>query len=150
MKKLLATVSLVLLVLMLSCETATDCCVPPPNEEQSGLLGPWLLYERGYSPGAGYFTVDIPAKPAQTVTLNVNYTVVSTYDAFMDYNHYRLFADPMDTERQVIAFYKESPGTDAELDNADASYSIELTENTLKLYFRWCIEGCHLAFKRPE
>jgi len=75
------------LFLVPACNEDDFCCIDPENE----IVDTWLLFERGYSPGAGYYDVD----------------------------------------------------------NLEHSYWIEFQENgTVRLYFRWCIEGCHLGLRR--
>ncbi len=40
--------------------------------------GQWVLYERGYSPGAGYITEDVALVPPQTLKLNSDGSLEAT------------------------------------------------------------------------
>jgi hypothetical protein len=69
-------------------------------------------------------------------------------DGLSKYRFYRILENPAG-ENPVIAFYEQDPGsTPQELSELEHSYSMVRAGNTLKLHYRFCIEGCHLGFKR--
>jgi hypothetical protein len=151
MKKILCNILFFVFVgFYISCETATDCCVPPPDSNQ-WLFGSWLLYERGYSPGAGYFTEPVDPEPPQTLKLRLDYTVKTTIPSLIAFKFYRILDDP-NFDRKILALFPSDPGDQVlDLMNLDHSYIIESEDGTrIKLIFRFCFEGCHLGLKRFE
>lgn len=133
-----------LFVALSSCDEQKECC---PEDEVEQMVGSWRLYERGYSPGGGYITEPIPADPPQDVTLKDG-RLTSTIDGFSDLKYYKILTDSM-THTPILALYVNDPetGTNEVYPNVQ-TYSFDRSNNTLKLYFRYCIEGCHLAFKK--
>ena len=125
-----------LFVVLLSCSD---------DSSTSGLYGTWRLSERGSSPGSGYNVEPVPAVPAQFLILSGDGTVQSNIKFFdLDHTHYyELSEDPQDGSK-IITFYP-SRGSHNE-DRDGRSFAIEQTSTTLRLYFRYCIEGCHLGF----
>lgn len=124
---------------VLGCDEENDCCIIAETDQFSGT---WLLYEYGYSPGAGYITESVPEKPRQTITFD-NGKISSTMEGFKDNKRYEILTDSI-TNTPYIAFYK------SDSDTKPATYAFDFTEDVLKLYFRWCIEGCHMAFKQTN
>lgn len=109
------------------------------------LTGRWQVYERGYSPGAGYITEAVPARPEQTITFSANNRFTSNISGIKTYEYYRILTDESN-QQQILALFKEDPGSAAiNQDEIEHSYTIELNDNKLKLYFRWCFEGCHIG-----
>jgi hypothetical protein len=113
------------------------------GDETGELSGSWLLYERGYSPGAGYVTEDVPRIPPQIITFKEN-RISSTISNYQDFKYYQIQTDTV-TSTQFVAFHENELMTDS-----GPTYSFSLRGDTLKLYFRYCFEGCHLAFKKIE
>jgi hypothetical protein len=110
----------------------------------SPLHGTWLLYETGFSPGAGYIVNEVPEVPAQTLTLNADGTVESTMDGFKDYVFYQIDSD-------VVKFYRSNPDTEPRDPNLiPGSFGFSLNDNKLRLNYRGCIEGCHMAFRQVQ
>ena len=122
-----------------------ECCI---IQETSELTGTWLLYEAGYSPGVGYVTEAIPAKPPQTLTID-HYNVSSTVEGMEPFKYYKILTDTATTPHSpYIALYTKDPGVTNNPPDAGPTYSFDLTNNILTLRFRWCYEGCHMAFRK--
>jgi hypothetical protein len=137
---------IVLPFFVLSCENK-DCCTFP-GESATELHGTWLLYERGYSPGAGYITEAVSAEPAQTITFQRDGKINTNFEGWKDYTFYRVLHDDQ-TGDDVLALFKEEPHGELDVRQLEHSYSISYDDDgNLRLAFRWCIEGCHLGFKR--
>ena len=133
-----------IIALSSACEEDTAGQFPVVGE---GLEGTWKLYEYGYSPGDQYIIQSVPAYPAQFIMLYDN-KLSSNLNELKDYRLYKILEDPQ-TSRPILAFFK----TDIEFANADPtrlehSYMMELSAAKLTLSYRFCFEGCHLAFKR--
>jgi len=112
------------------------------------LNGEWLLYETGSSPGSGYNIKKVSANPAQTLTIKDDGTISFNFDSLSNFKFYRLLEDP-NSESKVLALYKSDPGTEPQdVSTLRVSYSVSFVNGNLKLGFRWCVEGCHLGFKR--
>ena len=121
-------------------------CEENENAEASTpLTGKWQVYERGYSPGAGYITEAVPAQPEQTITFSTNNRFSSNISGIKTYEYYRILTDES-SQQEILALYKADPGiAPIDQDEIEHSYTIEFTDNKLKLYFRWCFEGCHIG-----
>jgi hypothetical protein len=135
-------------------------CSNEPINENSGetgdkktnqqIVGSWRCVETGYSPGDKYIVETVPAIPPQTVTFRDDFTMSSTNMALEKFKFYRILPDST-IKRDVIAFLEEDPGMKTlNLADLNTTYSILWDENDLVLNFRWCIEGCHLKFKKIE
>jgi len=112
------------------------------------IFGTWLYVEYGLSPGSGYYIVPVPPDPPQTITFNGDFTMSSTNMGFEKFKYYRLLKDS-DVDRHVIAFFEEDPGNEPlELDGLSPAWNMFWNGNDLNLNYRWCIEGCHIKFKR--
>jgi hypothetical protein len=145
MKKILDFTFIFFAILALSsgCEETTEP-VPVVGE---GLEGTWKLYEYGYSPGDEYIIQPVAAYPSQLIILYDN-KISTNLNELNDYKFYKILEDPH-TSQPILALFK----TQVEFENADParlehSYMMELSEAKLKLSYRFCFEGCHLAFKR--
>lgn len=129
-------------ILFLSFSCDENKVNPLINKE---LVNTWLLFERGYSPGAGYITDEVSPNPAQTMSFQPDGQFSSTIEGLRDYKYYSVIQD---STQEVLALYFDQPSaSDQELENLTHSYNIEFTEDAVKLYFRWCIEGCHMALR---
>jgi hypothetical protein len=132
-------------VLFLGCEGEVSdrvCCGTFDSDE---LAGKWLVYEKGYSPGFDYIVEDVPAFPAQTIRFN-NGRVQTTGDTFKGIHFYEILTDTA-TNTQYVALYSDDPEAETV---PQSTYSFSLDNSVLKLYFRWCYEGCHLGLKRVK
>lgn len=137
MKNLL---SLIFVVLLVFCCDRKDCCGPQYNNE---LIGSWQLYEYGYSPGSEYIVEQVPAEPAQTITFKSDGRFSSTSDGLDQFNYYLVME-----EFGVLALFEDDPGNETQdVSKLKNAYDMRF-ENGLKLSYRWCIEGCHLGFRR--
>ena len=147
MKKMLTL--LLVVSLALSCEYETiGVTEGVTGEINDSILGTWLHVEYGLSPGGGYYIFPVPADPPQTITFKGDFTMSSTNMGFEMYKYYRLLEDT-DADRQVIAFLKKNPGNEPlELAGLSPTYYTFWNGNHLNLNYRWCIEGCHMKFKR--
>lgn len=105
-----------------------------------GLAGTWLLYESGYSPGAGYIVDKVPSKPQQTLTFTSDGHLQVQGDLLKNYQSFTQFR--LDSVKQSIRLYY-TPSI------SNYSEAIYLNNDTLKLY-QPCIEGCHLGFLRVQ
>ena len=123
---------LVMAALVAGCEQ--DCCnhTESLSDSNSILQGNWLLVERGYSPGFGYYTDPVPAFPAKTLTLSEQGRVVSTIDELKDYSYYQIAEDPASDE-MVIGFFETKPHGPVVLGEFEHSYSIRWEEGNLML-----------------
>ncbi len=134
-----------LLFVFLACDEQKDCCTA--EEEAGQFTGSWLLFEHGYSPGAGYITEAVQPKPKQAIVFDDG-RITSTVKGFEDYKFYRVLEDTV-TDTPFVAFYIIDPDTQPDpLASNPPTYSFQLKGDTLKLYFRYCFEGCHLAFRK--
>jgi hypothetical protein len=126
------------LSLLLFCCQSADSVEPIQGQ---GLPGTWLLYEVGYSPGAGYVTDKIPAQPAQTLTFTTEGQMQVQGErlrGYQSFTNYRL--DTVNTRVQLHY-----------LPVIDSNFTYELAQirnDTLRLSNPGCIEGCHSAFVR--
>jgi hypothetical protein len=144
MKRSITVILLVSIFSLIACEDKPE----PDIETVPQLEGIWILYERGYSPGVGYHIEKINTNPPSRITLTWDRDFSSNINGLTQFNFYRVVMDSVHN-RQVLALYEEDPSNETlDVDNLKNSYFIELEENKLKLYFRYCIEGCHMAFKR--
>jgi hypothetical protein len=117
-------------------------------ETEPILHGHWILYERGYSPGVGYEIEKVNTNPPSRITLTLDKEFSSNITGLDKFKFYRTVVDPVN-DMQVLVLYEEDPGDNIpDVTTLKHSYFIELKNDNLKLYFRYCIEGCHMAFKR--
>jgi hypothetical protein len=133
-----------------SCEYETISVHKEDVEEEinHSLAGSWLYVEYGYSPGGKYHVVPVPADPPKTITFSADLTMSSTDMGFGKFKYYRLLEDTL-TNRQVIAFFEKDPGNGSlELAGLSPTFNTFWQGNHLTLNYRWCIEGCHMKFKR--
>jgi hypothetical protein len=145
MKSFTCAVIVLLGISLYGCVEKDDMCCTIP--ETSELSGTWLLYETGSSPGFGYITKAIPSKPPQTLTIDDS-NISITLEGMESFRFYRILTDTAtNPPSQYIALYARDP--DVYKPSSDGpTYSFSLESNILTLRFRWCYEGCHMAFKK--
>ena len=136
----------VVAVIAFSCNDDAGVITEKVNE--NSIAGTWLYTEYGYSPGNGYVTEKVPSVPPQTLSFSEDFKIHTKMDGLSKFKFYRILENPP-AEDPVIAFYEEDPGnTPQVLSELKHSYSMVWSGNSLKLHFRFCIEGCHMGFKR--
>src|SRR5687768_6725548 len=143
MRKLLFGNILLLTIFAFSCQEK-ECC-----SDDTGLSGSWLLYETGYSPGGGYIVEPVPSKPAQVLTFHSDLRITTTMDGLEEYKFYRI-VDGASSVEKILALFKEEPVDPVDEASLKHSYRFRLNGNDLKLYYRFCTEGCHMGFKRKN
>jgi hypothetical protein len=138
---------LLVLILLSSCDNNEDCCLPITDGE---LLGTYRVYEYGYSPGDRYITEEVPASPAQLLYFYDDNRFSSNYAELKDFTYYLLLKD--DREGTILALFTEEPDLTEEFDinNLSHSYSVEFDVLSIRLNYRFCIEGCHIGLKKIE
>jgi len=134
-----------------SCTETKDCCVFPLSEDGAEAFGgSWLLFERGYSLGAGYVTVEVPATPAQLLAFDGDKVFASNISVLEAFTYYAVLDDPNSGDK-VLALLTEDPGlVTPDVETVQHSYTIEWSASALTLHYRWCIEGCHISLKKIE
>lgn len=144
MRRRLLPILLTLAASVLSCEQELGPLRTGPVGET--LVGSWLLVERGHSPGSGYYTDPVPDEPPQYMTLHADHRLTS--NIFTEYKYYRVLIDTAQ-DVEVVAFFRSDPGDKpVHLSNLEHSYTVRKEEEMLKLWYRYCFEGCHLGFRR--
>ena len=143
MKKLLINVPLILIaVFTLSCEEK-ECCLNLEEDGATDISGEWLLYERGYSPGAGYTIEPVSAVPPQRINFQDNGGLSCTVEGLTEYKFYSVQGD-------VVGLFKTNPGPEPDSLAFTHSYNFTFENGKLRLGFRYCYEGCHLGFRKIE
>ena len=143
MKKLVVNLGLILIVLFaLSCNDK-ECCSDLEKEGSGELAGEWLLYENGYSPGAGYIIEPVSAIPPQIIDFKSNGELLCSVKGLTDYKFYSVMGD-------VVGLFKTDPGPSPDSLAFTHSYNFSFNDGKLKLGFRYCYEGCYLGFKKVE
>jgi hypothetical protein len=133
------------LLTIIFCSSLIFAC--DSNSDLNQKNGSWILYERGYSPGAGYITEDVSEQPPQTLSLNVDGTMKTSIKGMEEYKYYLILNDEKD-EAKILALFKTKP-LDRDPSKLEHSYRMSTDEEgNLRLNFRWCIEGCHLALRK--
>lgn len=132
-------------LIIISCEQ--DNISPEGSDAVTMTLpGTWQLYERGYSPGAGYITDPVSTIPSQEISLQENGRFSSNIEGLENFLFYAVLNDGFDNE--ILALFTKIPGADdLKIENLEHSYMVNFEKNILKLHYRWCIEGCHLGFR---
>lgn len=106
-----------------------------------GIVGNWRLYETGYSPGAGYYTNQIPKKPLQRLTFTSDGKLTSegkNLSGMAETPYYRV--DSTQYGLKIIFLRTRTDTT-----RFENSLRIEGNHMTIAPP---CIEGCHMAFVR--
>ena len=130
-----------LIIVFYACDEKDD---NPTIESIGELTGSWLLYERGYSPGGEYIVEAVPPTPPQILIFEEE-EMSSSVSGFEDFKFYEVSIDTV-TRTEFLALYKNKPSLQD--DKSSPTYLFDIAGDTLKLHFRYCIEGCHLAFRR--
>jgi len=125
-----------ILILSVACSQHDDA-----SPDTGKLKGTWLLYEHGYSPGGGYIVTPVPPNPPQFITFLNDVSMTSNMNGLAGFHFYQLNADST-----VLTLYKSVPI----VQENSARYSLKIVDGHLILSFQYCIEGCHLAFKRAD
>jgi hypothetical protein len=126
-KNLLIYVSIGLAALFLvSCES--DCC-----ENSNIVEGKWLLYERGGSPGVGYFTEPVSPVPPQQMEFKSNCKLLCSVEGLTDYKFYSVNGD-------IVGLFKNYPGPSPDIAAFTHSYYVTFEDGNLELGFRYCDE----------
>ena len=132
---------LLIILLVSACEDEF-CCINPEGD----IVDTWILFERGFSPGSGYIVEPVSDNPAQTMVIRSDGRFSTNIQGLEKYRHFVILPDQ---DRQVLALFEGKPPKIPKLDKLEHSYIIEFQENgTVNLYFRYCIEGCHLGLRR--
>jgi hypothetical protein len=139
--KTLINITLILIAsIVVSC-SEKDCCVGLEEDGTKELAGEWILFERGYSPGAGYIVEPVGPAPPQIIDFKSNGELSCSVPGLTDYKFYAVTGD-------IVAFYKTDPGPSPDSLTFIHSYHFSFEGKELKLSFRYCIEGCHLGFRK--
>jgi hypothetical protein len=142
-KKLVVNIPIILIAFFaLSCNEK-DCCVGVEKEDSNELAGKWLLFERGYSPGAGYIIEPVSAVPPQIIEFKSNGELSCSVSGLTEYKFYSVNGD-------IVGLFKSDPGPSPDSLAFTHSYNFSFEDNNLKLGYRYCFEGCHLGFKKVE
>jgi hypothetical protein len=132
-----------LTLFILTCDQSIDSSLDSSND----LKGVWLLYEEGYSPGAGYVTRPVPPDPAQTLKFIDESQIVSSVKGYEEFKFYTVERDS--TNKMIsLKIFRTDPHTEIISDSAFRQFIVEKQEETMKLMQIGCIEGCHLGFVR--
>jgi hypothetical protein len=143
MKTLVAYLPIILIAfLALSCDEK-DCCVGREKEGTNQLCGSWLLFERGYSPGTEYIINPVSPVPPQIIQFKSNGELSSSVSGWEEYEFYFV-------RDNFVGLFKNDPGPSPDSLAFTNSYLIQFEDGVLKLWYRYCIEGCHLGFKMVE
>lgn len=146
MRKPIQPLPILLITILFGCVENDDLCCSIP--ETNTLAGTWLLYEYGYSPGVEYITEPVAPNPAQTLTFDDD-RVSSNVLGWERFKYYQILNDTA-VNTPYISLYADNPGVQPTPSPDVPTYSFDLESNTLTLHFRWCFEGCHLAFRKIE
>ena len=127
-----------------TCSEDDACC---DHETINSLTDTWLLFETGYSPGSGYIVEPVSDTPPQTMVFQSDGSFLSNIQQVEEYTYYLLLPDG---EKEVLSLYKEKPVEEnPDLNTLEHSYSVEFQDDgSVKLYFRFCFEGCHLGLRK--
>ena len=118
MKKLVVYMPIILITLLaLSCDEK-DCCAGSEKEGSNDLAGDWLLFERGYSPGAGYIIEPVSAVPPQIIEFKNNGELLCSVSGLTDYKFYSVKGD-------VVGLFKNDPGPSPDSLAFTHSYNIQ-------------------------
>jgi hypothetical protein len=118
-------------------------CNPEAHDETgegATIAGSWQLFERGYSPGDRYIVEEVPATPQQLIHFNADSTFESNMDEYKSFNRFRVLQE----NGTLVLVLSTTLGTDGD---DDRSFTMTLSGQRLELRTRWCIEGCHEAYR---
>src|SRR5690606_3638546 len=112
-------------------DTRGDCVFPDLEVDAETFGGSWLLYERHYSPGAGYVTEEVPATPAQLLTFDGDKVFASNISGLDAFTYYAVLDDPNSGDK-VLALLTEDPGlVTPDVETVQHSYTIEWSASAL-------------------
>ena len=142
MKRLLIySVMVLIMSSLISCDES-DCC---DSDVPQNLIGEWLMTEIGYSPGDRYIVEQVSPTPPQTISLQPDNRFESNIDSIEDFSFFQVFEDPNNGD-QILALLEQDPDEDLKLEDVNHSYNVVFEDGLLKLYYRYCFEGCHMGF----
>lgn len=137
------SVLILLIILAASCQQSSE--ESPSLSLQ--LQGTWLLYEQGYSPGAGYVTNPVPEEPPQIISFSGDQNFSSNLNGQQDYRFYTVTED---TVRNNVTLRLFKSQDDLKANNTMQVFEMEFAGGNLTLRHLGCIEGCHWSFKRRD
>lgn len=122
----------------------TSCSNQGLGPAGSGIDGAWRLYERGYSPGSGYYLDTIPATPLQSLTFTKKGEVHAQGELKGPFPftapYYRVTTVQNDLKIQFLASKKEE----------STNYlKLQISGDTMRITPS-CFEGCHYSFVRIQ
>ena len=148
--KVTKTLIILFAVFLYSCDENTPLEQESPDlrplTSDSDLLGSWLLYETGYSPGAGYIIKKIPSTPAQLIQFKGDQTFFSNIRGYTDYKFYGVLEHPT-YKSKIVAFFKSKPAPVVDINQLEAWNYVNFKGSNLALSNPRCIEGCHVGFR---
>ena len=130
------SVTCLLIVFFIACNTENIST----NPEDDTIIGRWQLFERGYSPGDKYIVEDIASDPVQYIQFSSDSTFASNIDGYESFDRFSLGKE--DGTPVLVLFGAQQN----EVRNS-RSFTISASVQRLELRARWCIEGCHEAFR---
>ena len=135
-------------LVMVSCSQDQECCLPIDDFEN--LIGKWQIYEYGYSPGGGYIVKKVTNGPAQILTFESDNQFSSENAGLDRFSYYLNLNDSL--EGSILALYEKEADAKGNQDTKSLahSYMIKYENGNLKLYYRYCIEGCHIGLKKKN
>ena len=142
-------VSIILLTLLIV--TSFNSCLDPGAQlegEHVNFLGTWLEFEYGYYPGGGYIVEPVDPDPAFTMTFSKSLKFSTNIDGLENYKHYRLIDDTANDQLILALFEKNPTSSDLALNKLKHSYNVTLEGDEIKLYYRFCFEGCHIGLRK--
>ena len=147
MFKVRILVLIIPVLLILSCDGNQDCCLPINDGE---LLGKFRVYEYGYSPGDRYIVESVPADPPQLLNFEDDCTFSSNYQNLTSFKYYMILEG--NNDEKILALFEKKPDNKENIDvnNLSHSYLIEYEGLNVKLYYRFCFEGCHIGLNKIE
>jgi hypothetical protein len=111
------------------------------------LEGSWLLFEEGFSPGDHYIVRQVDPNPSQLVTFQSNGRVTSSLVNWQDVKSFKWSEDG---GYKVVTLYTATPD-EADPSDKGSAYTVKYDDDgNLILLFRFCIEGCHLKFRKVD
>ncbi|MFY0654262.1 MAG: hypothetical protein JXQ96_19650 [Cyclobacteriaceae bacterium] len=146
------TICLFFAVLLLSA-CGDDCCLPFDDHEE--LIGKWILFEEGYSPANGYIVREIAPEPEQFIEFKTSESFVSNIDHIREYTQYKIIENP-NNRRPLLVLLNNTLVNDTlalpvDIHQFRQIYGIEKYDSGgLRLSHLWCVEGCHLGFRKIE
>jgi hypothetical protein len=143
LKKLSVTV---VMLVVISCSNYQDCCLPA--EERDGLIGTWRIFERGYSPGFNYIIEEVPSFPAQNLTFSAENQFSTNVSGLDKFGYYLVLNDGINGEVLALFENKTDLQNNQDINRLVHSYNVKFEEGNLKLYYRYCFEGCHMGLKK--